>query len=305
MQNLENDMDDLFRKAVRYYSLRPSENKWNELATRLSYNSLSLFRISRYFTFKKTLSILICLLGIAIAVIIPTDSMESYKVHRATVLLNGTNKINFELRTAKNEIGHINESSRLKNNWQIPAKMTLNANHRYLNDLIFSMNRADEAGYQTNASGNLQINRADENLSVLTQANLTAKARQTELTNSDQTNQHSSLQKLVNGHGRGFYYGVVFGPLWSQVRHYEFTRAGFDFGLIVGYKLNRKISIETGVLRTMEYYNVDEKYPSIDNLEGSREALQIPFNFNYQIIHAKSASLFLSAGFSSFVGVDE
>ncbi|HET7003224.1 MAG TPA: hypothetical protein VFI33_18000, partial [Puia sp.] len=102
------------------------------------------------------------------------------------------------------------------------------------------------------------------------------------------------------------------GPLWSQVRHYEFTRAGFDFGLIVGYKLNRKISIETGALRTKEYYYVGEKYPfaingiaGVDNLEGSREALQIPFNFNYQMIQKKSACLFMTAGFSSFVGVDE
>ena len=133
-----------------------------------------------------------------------------------------------------------------------------------------------------------------------------------EFSNCNQSGENSSLQKLANVRDRGLYFGIVFGPLLSQVRHHEFTKAGFDFGLTIGYRINKKFSVETGLLKTMEYYFVGGKYyssisglPDVDNLEGNRKAFQIALNLKYNVLHMKAANLFLSAGLTSYVGVKE
>jgi hypothetical protein len=300
MPHLENDIDELFRKAVKHYSLKPSKSEWNELATRLSYKSISFSLISKYFTLKKRLIILFCILAILIAVTIPIDSPDSYKVHHAAILLNGANVKSLKLTASKNtENNSINESLNSKYN-------------RTAGDLTLQINQVYKRGHILLTKEILQINSGEEYLPVMSPSLSAAKAQSLEFNNYRQPAQHSSLQKLANVQQRGFYYGVVFGPLWSQVRHYEFTKAGFDFGVIIGYRLNRKISIETGVLSTKEYYFVSEKNNSgtsglspFDYLQGSREALQIPLNINYQVIQTNSANFFLSAGFTSFVGIDE
>ncbi len=134
----------------------------------------------------------------------------------------------------------------------------------------------------------------------------------TEFENRIQSGENYSLQKLTTVGNRGFYFGVVFGPLLSQVRHHEFTKAGFDFGLTIGYRINKKFSVETGLLKTMEYYFVGGKYyssisglPDVDNLEGNRKAFQIALNLKYNVWHTKAANLFLSAGLASYVAVNE
>lgn len=300
MPHLENDIDELFRKAVKHYSLKPSKSEWNELATRLSYKSISFSLISKYFTLKKRLIILFCVLTILIAVTIPIDSPDSYKVHHAAILLNGTNVKSIELTVAENK-----ENNRIN-------ELFNNKGNRTRGALTLPINQIYKPGHIHLTQEILPINNGEEYLPVMSPPLSATKAQPIELKNHLQPALHSPLQKLVNVQQRGFYYGVVFGPLWSQVRHYEFTKAGFDFGVIIGYRLNRKISVETGLLSTKEYYFVSEKNNSgtssltqFDNLQGSREALQIPVNINYQVIQTKSANFFLSAGFTSYVGIDE
>ena len=83
MQNLENDMDDMFRKAVRHYSLRPCESGWDELAIRLQNNSTRFLKQNKYFTLKKKVSLLIYILGIIVAVVIPANYLIPDKIIRS------------------------------------------------------------------------------------------------------------------------------------------------------------------------------------------------------------------------------
>jgi len=312
MQNLENDIDDLLRKAVDHYSLKLCESEWNQLATRLTYKTISFSIISRYFTFKKRLIILFCLLTLLICVMAPTNSLEFYKVLHATILLNDTNVKSLKLTAFQKQIYSINESFVVKSNRRVRDHSIQNAGRQYSGNLVWSRNRNYNQGNLHLAKEILQIDMDDEKFSVIDPVVSAVNPLPLELSNHLHLPGHTSLQKLVNAEQRGFYYGVVLGPLWSQVRHYEFTKAGFDFGIIIGYKLSRKISVETGLLSTKEYYVLAGKNNSgtsglsqFDSLQGSREALQISANINYHIIQTKSANIFLSAGLTSYVGIDE
>ncbi len=80
MQNLENDMDDLFFKAARLYSLKPCENKWDDLATRLQRNSKSFSEESKYFYLRKIVRLFYYILGIVIAIVIPVKHLNPNKL---------------------------------------------------------------------------------------------------------------------------------------------------------------------------------------------------------------------------------
>ena len=93
MQNLENDMDDMFRKAVRHYSLRPCESEWDDLAIRLRNNSIRLSDGTKYFTLKKKVSLSLYMLVIIVAVIIPVNYLNPNKIiHTESVIENAVDR---------------------------------------------------------------------------------------------------------------------------------------------------------------------------------------------------------------------
>ncbi len=109
-----------------------------------------------------------------------------------------------------------------------------------------------------------------------------------------------------------FYLGLAGGILMSQIKNQGLTKPGYDIGLLVGYKINKKLSVETGLLFSKQYYFAGGKYynsatgsSAVKSLEGSRTAYEIPFKLNYYVLRNKKGSFFISGGVSSYIGVND
>ncbi|HTB25292.1 MAG TPA: hypothetical protein VK711_07965, partial [Puia sp.] len=124
---------------------------------------------------------------------------------------------------------------------------------------------------------------------------------------------HGSTQVNLNSFNNSrFYLGLAGGPLFSKIKSQGLKKPGFNMGLLVGYRISKKLSVETGLLYTKQYYFSGGKFyntatggNTASSMEGSRTAFEIPFKLNYYFLRNKSGGFYLSGGLSSFVGVND
>jgi hypothetical protein len=115
------------------------------------------------------------------------------------------------------------------------------------------------------------------------------------------------------------YWGIVFGPGINRVKNQKLQKPGFDIGIIAGISiLKGKASVETGLLYTQKYYFSDGKYfdmdkagssmpPGMDimSVEGSSELFEVPVKFKYSVFQKNRSGIMLSTGFSSYLMTKE
>ncbi len=104
----------------------------------------------------------------------------------------------------------------------------------------------------------------------------------------------------------------------NSVKNQDIKKVGFDIGLIGGYRFNRHISVETGVLFSQKYYTTAGKYFNMKEIgpmmpaamkvmevKGASKFVEIPVHLRYDVFRKKSHRFFSSAGFSSSVLTEE
>ena len=123
-----------------------------------------------------------------------------------------------------------------------------------------------------------------------------------------------SITNSVSGNTRGLYVCIVGGPSLQEVKSQGMKKAGFDFGIITGYRFSKKISIESGILFAKKYYHSNGKYfnPAKTNtpmpanmkvlsLESSNAVFELPVALKYNLINRNKTAVFAKAGMSSFL----
>jgi hypothetical protein len=111
---------------------------------------------------------------------------------------------------------------------------------------------------------------------------------------------------------RGIYAVLLGGPDLSTVSFQSTEQAGYSLGLLVGYRFNRRLSIETGLLWDKKNYNSSGEYfdkskttisANVDllKLEGYCNMFEIPLNFRYDFATSKNHGFFAAAGLSSYL----
>jgi len=133
--------------------------------------------------------------------------------------------------------------------------------------------------------------------------------------NNDQKNKEKATAKStkikIKTNGHYFYGGLVAGTDLSFIKYQKMQQAGYNVGLLVGYKFN-KLSIESGVtLDKKNYYTAGEyfdkeKIPFFRNAEllsahGYCRMYEIPLNIKYDISSHKKHTWFATAGLSSYL----
>lgn len=109
---------------------------------------------------------------------------------------------------------------------------------------------------------------------------------------------------------RGFYYGVKGGPDFSSIKGQQVKQAGAAAGILAGYKLNNRWSIELAGLWSNKKYYTDGKYfdkssaymPStvqIYYLDGSCDMIELPISVMYRFSE-RANTFFVSAGLNSY-----
>jgi hypothetical protein len=123
-----------------------------------------------------------------------------------------------------------------------------------------------------------------------------------------QVNKKSSIEKNKI---HFFYAGVVGGIDVSTVKFQSVKNTGYTAGILLGYQLNKKLSVESGFLFDKKFYYTDGKdfstkrliiYPNwtILNVTGSCFMFELPINIKYNWTSTTNSNWFSTFGVSSY-----
>ncbi len=111
---------------------------------------------------------------------------------------------------------------------------------------------------------------------------------------------------------KGIYAGFRLGPDVSTVKFQSVEQLGFSLGILVGYRFNKQLAIETGLMWDKKYYyskgeyfntkNITvPQYATIVDVVGNCNMWEIPFTLRYDFSTTKNHGYFAKAGFSSYI----
>ncbi len=327
MQYLEDDMDDLFRKAADQYPLHTDAKDWDGLAAGLA-NSRNSKKSNTKFNLKyipATILILLVLTG--------TGLMVNYfhKAPNASKSINIANALEAATKPLRITHIHLNKaiaagniapsgSSHTKN---FLKKHEFNAN----SDLFENKNGSYDKTEQSNQYRQLQIDPLsglEENIQPMPFALNNLNAFETGFTSNikilpnlkmasgklspNQQSKDKALSKI-----KSFYVDLIGGIQMNQVAGQGFSKPGFVLGINGGYRFNRSVAAELGILYSNKHYFSDGQYFDIGkagasmpanmkiiNLQGSSQLIEIPIGLRYNFPHTKY-KLFITSGVSSFI----
>ena len=121
--------------------------------------------------------------------------------------------------------------------------------------------------------------------------------------------------QISNSFKKGLYLRVAASPDISLTRMDEMTKSGSNWAALVEYRFNQRWSVQSGVIRSMKYYNTSpESYqwpanwsmpPSMTDINATCKMLDIPVNIRYDITKGYNKRIFVSAGATSYVMLNE
>jgi hypothetical protein len=339
MQDMSPDMEDLMRKASEAYPLKETDDRWDEIASKIktpapttelktesgykkyfaSILLLLLFLFVGFFFFNKT--------GVdkfrkpaSIQTDKPNEDIkpaQNYNLEKAKQLLTNKSNITVQENAGKHDLYSEKDKYKLSTTKQ-KAIDNNNLNKKNVND--------DEEidNYSNLVSNNNEPaiifkkqNVAINKLEVPFDYPEFSLHPKTFFFNWD--NSVLSSQKRKGGfYNRGFYYGLVGGPGFNTIKNQEFKKAGWNIGLVGGYYFSKKFSVETGLLFSQKYYTTMGDYFSMKEIgsampsamkimavDGYSKMIEIPVLFCYDFIQNNKRSFFSLAGFSSYMLTNE
>jgi hypothetical protein len=338
MQDLNEDLDDQFREAVDRYSLRPVDSRWNELSHKIiSFKRPSSMSDTIRSKYKKWFLLLIFILFLPITIIflIPGFNARSrtngqsnaaaVKKNYTPVSVQKTNdeqRINPQQKTKGEQTGNTVQKTNAAQKLYIDQGSFSDIAQPHLSlpesaDQINGVQGKSKISVQENKmTGSNTAGRINSSISEpaikyspavgIHPVGLAMAPMYTDI------QKNLPLQHLDRPRRQGFYLALMGGPVLTEVAQQGLKKSGYDFGLLAGYTLNKRFSLETGLIYIKQYYFVSGKYyneitgvNNASSLEGHRNAFEIPLTLKYNMIRAASGNFFVSAGASTFVGVKD
>jgi len=337
MQDIENNMDDLFRKAAENYPLKTGESRWDEIAAAIPGKAAIAVKKKNN---RRKYSVLLLLLfaGLLLgggflfytttknkitgskdekseikAGNIPDASNDVYDINRAVEDYKS-------LKNLKSEWGDIGGSSFMKKGI---ASTVVTENDNRKNDYNHVLQKANTKENQDNIHLKTLFTIEENN----PKKNLLANPYKA-IQNTDEATQNMSMQertvddkknerpksKYPSQKNKGFYFGIAAGPSFSEVKSQGLKKAGIDAGVLAGYQLSNNFSVETGLLFSKKYYYSDGKYFNMSkmpanmqvvSLEGSSAVFEIPVKVRYRVTAGNKNYFTFSAGLSSYMLTNE
>lgn len=110
----------------------------------------------------------------------------------------------------------------------------------------------------------------------------------------------------------GFYAGIVAGPDLSNVKWQQISNPGYTVGVVLGYRFNRRLSVETGLYWDHKAYYTDGEYfdkkrtsfgsnVDLGAMNGICNMYEIPINLRWDFAYTKSGSFYAVGGLSSYM----
>lgn len=338
MQYVNDDMEDLFRKAAEKYPLEANAN-WDKVARQLQQQK-GMQNKTRHAAWK---SVILNLAASVILLIVCTTyiSKTGFEEQRSpNVTLpkqsetvenksNNSDKNKFFKRptgmNANDKLAAVNpeddERIRIKdNNLETETtgrpfltvypqnKVNLNllpAKVPVENERIFLINPIVEKSLFP-----LEINGSD---ALHPDARVAAVAKKIDSVLN--ISQAAAIQKNkieVKSRDKKLYLGIMAGPDFSSVNTLDKNGTGYSVGLLAGFQFSRKLSLEAGVLwDKKEYYSSGKNFkastlslPEHSNVlyvDGYCRMFELPLNVKYNWVQQPKHNFFATAGISSYI----
>lgn len=301
MQYLENDMDELFRKAADNYPLRTETSDWDKIAMGL--DKVPPGQLTSPGSKRKYAVLL--LLGIVFI--------------SGGVLWLRPHQVSSQADTRISVAESKKERPERKNS---PVG---NTDHEIVNTTTYF---APRATYESPAgiSGNTTVNLSG----IESGQKKTGLVESPEIFQVDPAKPGSSIfRRDIAGleipvakpdpiskakKKKGFYYGFVTGPQFNQVKGQGFYKAGLSSGILVGFGKGGPVSLETGLLFTRKHYTSEGRYfdmnkastamPSgmkVLSLKGHSSVYEIPLRVKVDFLSKGKGKFFSTAGISSYL----
>ncbi len=352
MQHLENDMDELFQRAAENYPLQKGEGNWESIAKKITDKSepaIVVNPLQNNFAKKLiALSLLLFICAISWFVFHNTQYVNtndygknklpgqlSVKIEKNDALKkantnNTDDAITSTVTGVKNESHHddlnMNEqyvSAALRETENEQASLhlvnsNLNSTKRIFNNsLIKQKSSLFEEDFNQR-----ERNIIAENLNIgMDESSLQIQKANEELRDEkkvDDIIRHTEKKKKALSpsikNKKGLYLGIVAGPDISKVQSGSFNHSGLNAGVVAGYRLNKKISLETGISWDKKYYTSDGKNFSMDKVGSTMPSgmvintiasnssfVEIPLKIKFDFYKKGSTGLFASGGISSYI----
>ncbi|CAN5828693.1 hypothetical protein BH11BAC4_BH11BAC4_07100 [soil metagenome] len=139
------------------------------------------------------------------------------------------------------------------------------------------------------------------------------KKSKTEISKTKIENKEYKKKKKSNKH---FYVGLMAGPDFSMVKLQSIKKTGIGYGLLAGYKINKRFSLETGFYKDRKFYSSNGQYfstkniylppnASIEYVDGECNMWELPLNLTYNFRQRSNSAWFASIGVSSYFMTNE
>jgi hypothetical protein len=345
MQYVNDDMDELFRRAAENYPLDTSSADWNKVLTALQGEALEQTIAEKKKNKNGRLLWLLLLLPLGLVcnqlyspgifsgkqVSNAGDENENITVDRGTSQ-KSTNSSSFSddnntvtIDRAKVDKGSTAEN-RNKNSVE-PGMPTLKTTY----SSYPGYSKTERKNYSsdnniTHTKNQITNDKAEANLLII---GLDKRKRLPEVLFSHplqndfttavtkkmnplfSSSEENSKQSIRVARRKRFYAGVVGGIDGTTIKFQKIENAGAIYGLLFGYQLNKKWSVETGAFVEKKYYYTKGEYfntakagiPSswqIDDVSGNCKMIEIPVSLKYNFSQHKNSNWFATVGASSY-----
>ncbi len=324
MQELENNLDNLFQKAAENYPLCTSKDDWNEIVAPLLREPVVLSGNKNSF-FKNNTSFLVfffMLLPLAVSdTNISWSKSSPENVNRQQLEETGKAAMGNNVQVERALIRTVGKNS----NHPLPGnkgKTFLLRSNRSVASIEMSKAKNQLAQQQPLVETITSINKLqtgeNKEPNPVTNGDTTQKNIATEEKAPD-TTIHAPLDLIASaGKQNGFYWGLVMGPSFNQVKNQRLKKPGYDIGLVAGYTFNKKLSVEAGLLFEKKYYFSDGKYfnmakagasmpadMKIISLDGSFSVFEVPIKLRYNLADNNTRHFYITSGISTYIITNE
>jgi hypothetical protein len=339
MQDLNNDIDELFRKAADHYPLNTDSADFDALMIKMQQfvpppaSSNGRWNLFLYFIL---VSPLFFLAHIKI-------SHKNFSPVSAIQHETGIKQLQnsflpdigflqpaaaFRKQFKEDQINPFQvkpgKAIQLKTPAFLPGSEVIRSSEKQHNNLYSETTRASEFTYLENksissaienqqAGTSVPTNETVENMNEISQpASEKNTIKPDSITKSAGGKKEPAERKDVPSFQKGLYAGIVAGVDFSTVKLQEINRVGYNAGVVVGYRISKRIAVESGAIWTKKNYYSDGKYfddskipytPGRTLLEvnGWCRMVEIPVTARYFFNVKGKNSWYLTAGLSSYL----
>jgi|GEM_PF-3374559 len=331
-----NDMDSLFRKAAENYSLKSGDDNWDKIFGKLFPKDQPILPIQKN-RYRKYLGLFLSFLlsgAVFFYLGVQNGSQDQIvNVDRKTSpnrtitpgMKNDVGENALELKTTKSP-------ATIKTAATVPHQTLAVTTNQ--NEIRTDINGADPyVGFENSSRGTVSPSSYPQTPKIFSGADLSVsrsvlkkdsiiasayfeKQNKPDLTDpvfdSRKDNQKFPAIKSM----KGFYLGLTVGPDFSKVKSQPIERSGYNLGLLAGYRFNRNISVESGIVWSRKkYYTAGEYFqmkgssmPSnmkIITVDGQLTSFELPLKIKYDFLRKGKSNLFLSTGVLSNIYLKE